>query len=146
MKYFTIKELCKSQTATKLGIDNTPNEEELNNLHILVDKLLDPLREMFRRAIIVNSGFRCELLNKKVGGSKTSQHRYGKAADIQSVGDKYNHELYELAKTLDFDQLIWEYGNDERPDWIHISWSENPRHQILKAKKVGGRTVYERVV
>lgn len=143
MKWFTIDELTKSQTAVRYGIDNTPSGEEKANLIMLVDNILDPLREKFGRAIIVNSGFRCELLNKKVGGSKTSQHRTGQAADIQSVGDRYNRELFELAKKMEFDQLIYEYGNDDKPDWIHISFSYGKnRHQILRARKINGKTVY----
>ena len=82
MKYFTIKELCNSSTAVKLNIDNTPNSEIVNNLEQLVYYILDPLREAFGKAIYVNSGYRCLNLNKAVGGSDTSQHCFGLAADI----------------------------------------------------------------
>ena len=129
MKYFTIKELCKSSTAIQKGIDNTPNSEIVNNLKKLVEYILDPLRERYGKPIHVNSGYRCDALNKAVGGSKTSQHRYGLAADI-TAGSKFeNRRLFILAQKLDlpYDQLIDEKGYS----WIHISYSEKPRKQIL---------------
>lgn len=140
MKWFSIQEMCYSQTAIKYGINNQPNKEEEHNIICLVDNILDPLRELYGKPIIVNSGFRCSELNKLVGGSQTSQHKKGLAADIRPVNKEDMKLLFELAKTLDFDQLLDEYNLS----WIHISWSEKPRHQILKAKKVGGRTVYEK--
>lgn len=147
MKYFTINELTKSSTAVRYNIDNSAKGEVVKNLILLVDEVLDPLREKFGRPIIVNSGYRCEALNKKVGGSKTSQHMTGQAVDIQSIGDKYNTELFELAKTMDYDQLIAEFGSIVRPDWIHISYvsPEKNRHQILQAVKVNGKTVYKKI-
>ena len=129
MKYFTIKELCKSSTAVQKKIDNSPNSEIINNLENLVKYVLDPLREQYGKPIHVNSGYRCDALNKAVGGSKTSQHRYGLAADI-TAGSKFeNRRLFILAQKLDlpFDQLIDEKGYS----WIHISYSEKPRKQIL---------------
>lgn len=141
MKYFTIKELTKSPTATKLHIDNTPNQEQLKNLELLVDNILDPLREKYAHPITVTSGFRCLKLNTSIGGSKTSQHMKGQAADIKGYDNK---KLFEEAKKLNFDQLIWEFGNDEQPAWIHISYNPTKnRHQILKAVKVGGKTIYK---
>jgi hypothetical protein len=77
MKYFTIEELCQSETAERLNIDNTPTEEIIANMTYFIDRILDPLREAWGSAILVNSGFRCELLNKKLGGSKTSAHKTG---------------------------------------------------------------------
>lgn len=129
MKYFTIKELCKSSTAVQKKIDNSPNSEIINNLENLVKYVLDPLREQYGKPIHVNSGYRCDALNKAVGGSKTSQHRYGLAADI-TAGSKFeNRRLFILAQKLNlpFDQLIDEKGYS----WIHISYSEKPRKQIL---------------
>ena len=129
MKYFTIKELCKSSTATLKRIDNTPNSEIVNNLEQLVDNILDPLREAYGKPIKVNSGYRCEALNVAVGGSKTSQHRYGLAADITTGSRLENKKLFILAKQLNlpFDQLI----DEKAYSWIHISFSKNPRKQIL---------------
>ena len=108
MKYFTIKELCKSSTATLKRIDNTPNSEIVNNLEQLVDNILDPLREKYGKPIKVNSGFRCPELNKIVGGSKTSQHLTGFAADITAGTVSENKKLFDLIQQLDlpFDQLI----------------------------------------
>lgn len=129
MKYFTIKELCKSSTATKLGIDNSPNSEIVNNLNKLVEFILDPLREEYGKPINVNSGYRCDALNKAVGGSKTSHHRYGLAADITGRSKSENKKLFDLAQKLDlpFDQLI----NESNYSWVHISYSDKPRKQIL---------------
>lgn len=129
MKYFTIKELCKSSTAAQRGIDNSPNSEITNNLEQLVDNILDPLREEYGNPIKVNSGYRCDALNKAVGGSKTSQHCFGLAADITAGSNFENKKLFNLAQKLNlpYDQLIDE--KDYR--WIHISYSKNPRKQIL---------------
>lgn len=129
MKYFTIKELCKSSTATQRGIDNSPNSEIVSNLTQLVDKILDPLREEYGEAIMVNSGYRCPELNKLVGGSETSYHRYGLAADITAGSKMENRRLFDLAINLDlpFDQLI----DESNFSWVHISFSNKPRKQIL---------------
>lgn len=129
MKYFTIKELCKSSTATLKRIDNTPNSEIVNNLEQLVDNILDPLREEYGKPIKVNSGYRCDALNKAVGGSKTSQHKYGLAADITAGSRLENKKLFILAQKLNlpFDQLI----DEKAYSWIHISFSKNPRKQVL---------------
>ena len=129
MKYFTIKELCKSSTATYRGIDNTPNSEIVSNLEQLVDIILDPLREKYGSPIKVNSGYRCEKLNKAVGGSNTSQHRYGLAADITAGSRLENKKLFVLIQQLNlpFDQLI----DEKNYSWIHVSISKNPRKQVL---------------
>ena len=129
MKYFTIKELCKSSTATQRGIDNTPNSEIVSNLEQLVDNILDPLREEYGKPIKVNSGYRSQALNDAVGGSKTSQHKYGLAADITAGSRLENKKLFILVQkmNLPFDQLI----DEKSYSWIHISFSKNPRKQIL---------------
>lgn len=129
MKYFTIKELCKSTTAISKNIDNSPNSEITKNLEQLVDIILDPLREKYGKPIKVNSGYRCEALNKAVGGSKTSQHRYGQAADITGGSKEENEKLFDLAIQLNlpFDQLI----DESKFSWIHISYTNKPRKQIL---------------
>ena len=101
MKYFTIKELCKSSTAIEKKIDNTPNSEVINNLTQLIDNILDPLRERFGKPIIVNSGYRCPALNKAVNGSKTSQHIKGLAADITGGSVAKNRILFSLIQELD---------------------------------------------
>lgn len=133
-KYFTIKELTKSTTATRLKIDNTPSQEIKENLEALVENILDPLREEYGEPIIVTSGYRCEKLNAAVGGVKTSQHRLGQAADIRTVSDKpeSNKKLFDLiiSMKLPYDQVIDEYGYD----WIHVSYSPRHRRQILHIK------------
>lgn len=129
MKYFTIKELCKSSTATAKGIDNSPNSEIVNNLEQLIDNILDPLRERYGKPITVNSGYRCPELNKAVGGSKTSHHMKGLAADITVGSPKKNKVLFDLIKEMDlpFDQLI----DEKKLSWVHVSYSTKPRKQIL---------------
>lgn len=129
MKYFTITELSKSSTAIQKGIDNTPNPDIIKNLERLVEHILDPLREKFGKPIIVNSGYRCPALNKAVGGSKTSHHMTGLAADITGGSVAKNRILFSLIQELDlpFDQLI----DEKNYKWIHVSFSEKPRKQIL---------------
>ena len=135
MKYFSINELTRSATAARLGIDNSPTTAVKKNLEKLINEVLDPLREAWGAPIIVTSGYRSPKLNKAVGGSKTSQHVLGQAADIKTVGDKpeNNKKLFELAKKLIGEgkivvgQLIDEY----RYDWVHISTVGGHTNQIL---------------
>lgn len=129
MKYFTIKELCKSATATQRGIDNSPNSEITKNLEQLVDNVLDPLREKYGKPISVNGAYRCPELNKAVGGSKTSQHMKGLAADITVGSPEKNKQLFQLIidMNLPYDQLI----DEKQFRWIHVSYTNNPRKQIL---------------
>lgn len=148
MKYFTMKELTKSATAQRLGINNTPGLDEQLQLHKLVENILDPLREAYGKPIIVTSAFRCEKLNKAVGGSSTSQHFLGQAADLRCVSDtpSGNKELFDLIRKLNlpFDQLIWEYGNLKTgPNWVHVSYSPRNRRQVLQAIRNGKKTIYK---
>lgn len=133
-KYFSIAELTKSSTAIKKKINNTPTKEVENNLNQLIDNILDPLREAWGQPIIVGSGYRCEALNKAVGGAAHSQHKLGQAADIHTKSDSVedNKKLFELIKQLKlpFDQLINEYNYN----WIHVSYSPRNRRQILNIK------------
>lgn len=133
-KYFSIAELTKSSTAIKKKINNTPTKEVENNLNQLIDNILDPLREAWGQPIIVGSGYRCEALNKAVGGAAHSQHKLGQAADIHTKSDSIedNKKLFELIKQLKlpFDQLINEYNYN----WIHVSYSPRNRRQILNIK------------
>ena len=131
MKYFTIAELCKSETADRLGIDNRCKKEHVDNMTALVDNVLDPLREAYGKPIQVNSGFRCPALNKAVKGSATSDHMTGRAADITGGSPKENKRLFYLIQELGlpFKQLIDEKGFS----WVHISYDKNDiRRQILK--------------
>lgn len=133
-KYFNITEFTKSSTAQKHGIKNIPSLEELKNIDNLIAYILDPLREAYGKPIIINSGYRCLELNKLVKGSKTSQHLTGQAADIRSVKNtkEENKKLYDLIiqLKLPFDQLINEYDFS----WVHVSFSERNRRQILAIK------------
>lgn len=123
MKYFTIAELCRSNTADKFLIDNKCTKEQAANMMALVNNVLDPLREAYGKPIRVNSGFRCEKLNKKVGGSKTSDHLHGMAADITAGSPKENKRLFYLIQELGlpFKQLIDEKGFS----WVHVSYDAN---------------------
>lgn len=131
MKYFSIEELCRSTTAEKEGIRNVPGEKEKLNLKQLVDNVLDPLRERYGKPITVNSGYRCPELNKAVGGSSTSDHMIGCAADITAGSKEENKKLFNLVQELGlpFKQLIDEKGFS----WVHVSYeSNNIRKQVLK--------------
>lgn len=130
MKYFTIAELCRSNTAEKYLIDNKCTKEHAANLTALVNNVLDPLREAYGKPITVNSGFRCEKLNRKVGGAKTSDHLHGMAADITAGSPKENRRLFYLIQELGlpFKQLIDEKGFS----WVHVSYdADNLKRQIL---------------
>ena len=131
MKYFTIKELCRSTTADRKGIDNRCGSDTEANLTALVDSVLDPLREWYGKPIIVNSGYRCPALNKAVGGATTSQHMSGQAADIDTGDRQQNKLLFEhIRKNLPFDQLI----DESNFAWVHVSYRADGRNrnQVLK--------------
>ena len=145
-KHITWKEATGSATAKKLEIDNTPNEDQLNNMQNLAEDLFEPLRERVGKPILINSFFRCEDLNRAIGGSSRSQHCEGRAIDLDDTfGHKTNAEMFHYIKdNLDFDQLIWEFGDDNNPDWVHvsfISFDEN-RKRIMRAERVNGKTTY----
>lgn len=134
-KNFTLEELTKSATANLLKIDNVPNEQIKAELTKLCTELLQPIRDKYGKPIIVSSGYRSEALNKAVGGSKTSQHRFGQAADIKA-SDGNQRALWDVIKSMidngeikQFGQLIWEKGNLASPQWIHIS--TGTKNQIL---------------
>lgn len=138
-KYFTIAELTRSSAADKLGIKNTPNREEESNLHRLISVVLDPLREAYGKPIRVNSGFRCREVNAAVGGSGTSDHMRGNAADITSLEKntqrkrEENQKIFSLVISLGipYKQLIDEYGFQ----WVHISYDPaSPKHEIKHIK------------
>lgn len=135
MKYFTIEELCYSDTAKTHKIDNTPTEEIIENLTEFTNEVLDKLREVWGSAIKVNSGFRCEELNKKVGGSKTSSHVKGYAADLVPVNGDIDGLVkcaIELSKTLNFDQIIDEYSGKKH--WLHIGYKNLKGQQRKQVK------------
>ncbi|NPV12899.1 MAG: peptidase M15 [Ignavibacteria bacterium] len=146
-KHLTYKEVTYSQTAIKNNIDNTPNEKQLSNIKLAADKIFEPLREWVGGPIYISSCFRSDKLNKKIGGANSSQHlaNNGAAFDIDDTyGYKTNKEMFHyILDNLEFDQLIWEFGNDNNPDWVHFSYNEGKnRKETLRSKMVDGKTVY----
>jgi zinc D-Ala-D-Ala carboxypeptidase len=133
-KNFTLKELC----VTKTGIHNEPNAEQKEALRLLAVNILQPARDALG-AITVTSGFRNAKVNAAVGGSRSSQHTKGEAADLQCDD---NAALFKFIKTLEFDQLIWEFGDKEQPDWVHVSYASKNRKEVLKATRKNGVTKY----
>lgn len=128
MEYFTIHELLQSNTAKIRGINNIPDSSDIyDNLQALIENVLDPLRKAYGKPIFVSSGYRCPALNKLVGGSKTSQHVLGQAADIHVKNTLGNKQLYNLVLKLKlpFDQMILEKGTIYNPQWVHISYKRN---------------------
>ncbi|HEY5587562.1 MAG TPA: D-Ala-D-Ala carboxypeptidase family metallohydrolase [Candidatus Paceibacterota bacterium] len=148
-EHLTLAEATKSQQAVRLGISNNPNKKQLEAMILIAIKVFEPIRKHFNTVIGVSSFFRGEILNTLIGGSNTSQHCKGEAMDIDAdiFGKLTNKQIFDFAKlNLSFDQLIWEYGNDSQPDWVHISYSENGnRKQILRAYRIDGRIVYKQI-
>ena len=145
-KHISYKEATRSATALRLGIENVPNQYELQNMEMVAKHVFEPLREAVDAPIKINSFFRCEELNKAIGGSTKSQHCQGRAIDIDDVyGNVSNAFMYYYIKdNLDFDQLIWEFGTDHNPDWVHVSYvdADSNRKRCLKAVRENGKTKY----
>jgi len=136
--HVTLQEFQSSPTATTHGINNQMSESQIASAKLLCENVFEPLRIHLNTPIKISSGFRSIQLNKMIGGSKTSQHTKGEAMDI-----KINATGFHFIKDkLNFDQLIWEFGNDEQPSWIHVSYSSRNRKQVLKATKKNGKTIY----
>jgi zinc D-Ala-D-Ala carboxypeptidase len=144
-KNFTLEEMTKSETALRHDLENTPNEQEISAMKLLAEKVLQPVRDHFGKGVKVNSGFRNQDVNQKVGGSRNSDHIRGQAADIEIPGIP-NAELAEWIKdNLEFNQLILEFYTPGVPDsgWVHVSYiPEANRNQVLTATKKDGKTVY----
>lgn len=133
-KNFTLEELCKSNTATRLGIKNVPNKTEKDSLTRLAENILQPLRDHYDEPIKIGSGYRCEKLNKAVGGVANSQHMKGEAADLCIDGDKAKGKKWFdfIRYNLDFDQLIWEH-NKKGSYWVHVSYKNGGnRHNVIE--------------
>jgi hypothetical protein len=130
-KHISYKEAVGSNYAKQKGIKNKPNEEQVENMKLLAEKVFEPLREWVDAPIKVNSMFRSLELNTALKGSKTSSHMNGEAMDITSMGGKSNLEMFHYIRTeLDFDQLIWEFGKE--PKWLHVSYNKDKnRQQVL---------------
>ena len=144
--HISYKEATNSTTAIRRGIDNIPNDLQLEYMELLAEKVFEPLRKWVGGPIKVTSFFRSEELNKRIGGSNRSQHCKGQAIDIDDTfkvvanSDMYNY----IKNNLDFDQLIWEFGDDENPDWLHVSYvsADENRRRCLRASRSGGKTIY----
>ena len=132
-KHLTLAELITSQTATRKRIDNTPSPQVIANLKLVAEKVFEPLREGLGKPIRISSGYRSPALNKAIGGAKNSQHTTGEALDLQGVGGLKNSEIFNFIKdNLDYSQLIWEYGTDKEPAWVHVSYKKSGnQNQIL---------------
>lgn len=145
-KYITYSEATKSNTAIKNNIDNTPNAVQLAAMKAVGINVFDKVRSHFNKPIGVSSFFRSEKLNKKVGGSSASDHKDGEAIDIDAdiFGGVTNKEIFEYIKNnLEFDKMIWEFGNDNEPAWVHVSYVKGKNRKLcLKAVKVNGKTKY----
>ena len=145
-KHISYKEGVYSTTALRRNIANNPNEEQLNNMKLIAEKIFEPLRTWVGGPIKINSFFRGADLNKAIGGSTRSQHCKGQAMDIDDTfGYVSNAEMYHWIKeNLDFDQMIWEFGDDDNPNWVHVSYvsPEENRNRCLKAYKDKGKTKY----
>ena len=146
-KHLSLKEATKSNTATRLEIKNEPRELDLVRMIEIAEKVFEPLREWVGGPIKVNSFYRSPELNSAIGGSKNSQHCIGCALDIDDTfGHKTNAQMFDYIKNnLDYDQIIWEFGNDDNCDWVHVSYiSEDAnRRRLLKATKINGKTNYQ---
>ena len=145
--HISYKEATYSRTATRLDIENKPNEKQMQSMCLIADEVFEPLRMYVGGPIKINSFFRAPKLNKAIGGSTKSQHCHGQAIDLDDTfGRATNAEMYNFIKEhLDFDQMIWEFGDDDNPDWVHISYvsPEENRKRCLKAYKENGKTKYK---
>ena len=145
-KHISYKEGVYSNTATRRGIENDPNDEQLKCMETIAEEVFEPLRAYVGGPIKINSFFRSPELNKAIGGSGKSQHCKGQAIDIDDTfGRMTNAEMYHWIKEhIDFDQMIWEFGDDDNPAWVHVSYvsAEDNRNRCLKAYKENGKTAY----
>ena len=147
-EHLTLAELIRSESAKRNGITNMPTPEHIANLKLLAEHIFEPIRANFRCPILISSGYRSKELNAKIGGAMTSQHSFGQAINIDMDGTNYgvdNEEIFYFIKDkLPFDQLIWEFGNDKNPDWVHCSYSDRHRREVLIGYKQNGTTHYKK--
>jgi hypothetical protein len=135
-KHITFEEATESPTAKRLGIDNTPSDDELAHMKLVAEKCFEPLREWYGKPIKINSFYRCDKLNTAVGSKPTSYHRWGMAIDMTGGSKEENKKIHDwCAKNLKFTELIWEYGNDIGPDWVHIAYNPVRLTNTLKVIK-----------
>ena len=136
--HVTLAEFENSTTATTHGINNKMSLSQIESAKLLCENVFEPLRIHLNTPIQISSGFRSLQVNKMIGGASTSQHTKGEAMDLQIGAKGFNF----IKDKLQFDQLIWEFGNDEQPQWVHVSYSSKNRKQVLKATKKNGKTIY----
>jgi zinc D-Ala-D-Ala carboxypeptidase len=147
-EHLSLSEVTRSESAKRNGISNMPTELHMANLKLLAENVFEPVRNHFRCPIHISSAYRSIDLNRAVGGSLTSQHCSGEAIDVDMDGSTNgvtNKMVFDYIKdNLEFDQLIWEFGTSENPDWVHVSYESTgkQRKQILKATRVHGKTQY----
>ena len=145
-KNLALAEVIRSETAKRKGISNMPTPQHIENFKKLAENVFQPIREHFGVPIHISSGYRSKALTTVVGGSLSSQHCSGEAIDIDMDGTSItNKQIFDFIKeNLNFDQMIWEFGTDTNPDWVHVSYESTgkQRKQILKAVKAGGTTKY----
>lgn len=148
-EHLSLAEVTRSDMAKRKGISNMPTPEHLENFKKLATNIFEPIRKHFGVAIHVSSGYRSKELNTAIGGSLTSQHCSGEAIDIDMDGSANgvtNKQVFDFIKQhLNFDQLIWEFGTKDAPDWVHVSFESTgkQRKQVLRAVKQGGKTIYQ---
>ncbi len=136
--HVTLKEFQASGIAMLRGIKNEMSATQIESAKLLCENVFEPLRLYLNTPIKISSGFRCLQVNRLIGGSATSQHTKGEAMDLQINAKGFNF----IKDKLEFDQLIWEFGNDEQPSWVHVSFSSRNRKQVLKASKKNGKIIY----
>ena len=145
-KHLVLSEVTRSESAKRKGISNMPTPEHIENFKLIAEKVFEPIREHFKVPILISSGYRSKELNAAIGGSATSQHCSGEALDLDMDGTSVtNKQIFDFIKNnLVFDQLIWEFGTKDNPDWVHVSYESTgkQRKQILRATKTNGKTVY----
>ena len=145
-KHVSFKEATRSNTAKRLGISNSPDAYQQSNLEILAHNVFEPLRAWVGGPIFISSMFRSEALNSAVSGSIRSQHIEGRAMDIDDIfGYKTNAEMFDYIKNnLEFDTLIWEFGDEDNPSWVHVSYvsEDQNRKRMLRAYKIDGTIQY----
>jgi hypothetical protein len=147
-EHLDLSEVTRSETAKRKGVSNEPTPEHLENFKKLAENVFEPIRNHFGVPIHISSGYRSKALNAAIGGSATSQHCKGEAIDIDMDGSSKgvtNKMVFDYIKAnIKFDQMIWEFGNDTNPDWVHVSYDSygKQRGQILKAIKSNGATKY----
>ena len=148
-KNFSLAELCKSQTAIRMGMDNNPSEDEQENLRLLCERVLQPVRDHFNHVVSVSSGYRSPALCQAIGSSMDSQHAKGMAADFEIYGTPNNEIFNWIKNNLMYDQMILEFWNPDEPNsgWIHVAYNpdqeENIKQNLRAYKNEDNKTQYQ---